>query len=388
MEKNREIWVDWMRITACFLVMVVHSAEPYYLGGYGPMILSRADLFWVSLLDSFGRMSVPMFVLASSYLQFPLQYPTREFFKRRARRILIPFVIWTLIYLFVKGDPRTDALGLAFNFSFSAGHLWFIYMLVGLYLLMPLLSPWAEKVSRKELKAYIGIWLFTTIIPYLRILLGDGGLSVTMGPGGIPNEALLPLWGECCWNHNGTFYYLSGIAGYMLLGLYFRRFAAIGSWRKTLCTALPLLIFGMALVQGGFLLTASKLSGGVFPISGEASDTVLLEQSLYNDTLGVALMTIGMIVLMRKITAGGSFYKKIVLPVSKASYGMYLAHMLVLSVVCEWFRNVLGLGEDGILGFWTCGAGILGSAIVSYLIVAVLAVAVQHIPKVGKYIMG
>ena len=33
MEGNREVWIDWMRIAACFLVMVVHSTEPFYLGG-------------------------------------------------------------------------------------------------------------------------------------------------------------------------------------------------------------------------------------------------------------------------------------------------------------------------------------------------------------------
>ena len=30
---GREIWLDWVRVIACFMVMVVHSTEPFYLGG-------------------------------------------------------------------------------------------------------------------------------------------------------------------------------------------------------------------------------------------------------------------------------------------------------------------------------------------------------------------
>ena len=41
--RSREVWIDWMRIAACFMVMVVHSTEPFYLGGEGSQILTRAD---------------------------------------------------------------------------------------------------------------------------------------------------------------------------------------------------------------------------------------------------------------------------------------------------------------------------------------------------------
>lgn len=74
MEKNREVWVDWMRVAACFLVMVVHSTEPFYLGGDGTLVLTRTDALWAALFDSFARACVPVFVVASSYRSF--QYTT------------------------------------------------------------------------------------------------------------------------------------------------------------------------------------------------------------------------------------------------------------------------------------------------------------------------
>ena len=40
LEKKREVWIDWMRVIACFLVLVVHSVEPFYLGGEGSQMQS------------------------------------------------------------------------------------------------------------------------------------------------------------------------------------------------------------------------------------------------------------------------------------------------------------------------------------------------------------
>ena len=135
---KRAIWVDWMRVAACFMVMLVHSTEPFYLGGEGAQILTRSDAFWAAFFDSFVRACVPLFIVASSFLQFPLHYTTGEFFRRRAVRILIPFAIWTVVYALVWGEPVENFRGLLLNFNYAAGHLWFVYMLVGLYLIIPL----------------------------------------------------------------------------------------------------------------------------------------------------------------------------------------------------------------------------------------------------------
>ena len=96
----REIWIDWLRVAACFMVMVVHSTEPFYLGGDGSLILTRADAFWSAVTDSLVRSCVPLFVIASSYLQFPLRYRTREFFSRRVKRVLLPLLVWSFVYAF------------------------------------------------------------------------------------------------------------------------------------------------------------------------------------------------------------------------------------------------------------------------------------------------
>ena len=387
MERQREIWIDTLRVVACFLVMMTHSNEPFYLGGEGSLILTRADAVWVAILNVLPRASVALFVVASSYLQFPLHYPTGEFFRRRAVRILAPFIIWTVVYALVWGEPVQNFKDLLLNFNYAAGHLWFVYMLSGLYLLMPLLSPWAEKVGRKELLVYLGIWLFTTIIPFIRQWAG-GAAPVIYGPSGIPNAAKYPLWGEASWNTYGLFYYFSGFVGYMLLGLYFRRFVGELDWKKTLAVAVPVFLGGFAICSLGFLSRVWADCGGNFPVEGPVGLAALWEGPWLNDTFGVALMTIGWILVLRKVKGDGAFYKTVILPVSKASYGMYLCHMLLLGIISAWLRAALGLGTDGVLGVWTTPVQVFGTSLLSFVGVAVFCVLVQRIPRVGKWIVG
>ena len=388
MNNNRQIWIDWLRVAACFMVFVVHSTEPFYLGGDGALILNETDAFWSSFFDTLVRSCVPLFIIASSYLQFPTKYPAGEFFKRRTVRVLIPFVIWTIVYAFVWGEPVENFRNLLLNFNYAAGHLWFVYMLIGVYLLMPILSPWAEKVEKKELQIYLGIWLFTTLIPIIRDLASGGETLVIYGPSGLPRQALFPLWGEASWNAYGTFYYFSGFIGYLLLGLYFRRFVGELSWKKTLAISIPCYIAGHGITFCGFLRRVYETAGGEFPVGGLVEKAVWWETTWCNDTVGVALMTIGWILLFKKINCSGCFYNKVLLPVSKASYGVYLAHLLVLVPICGAVRSWLGSADAGVLGLWTTPVEILLSAVIAFVATSAVAVVLQRIPKIGKFIMG
>ena len=385
---DREKWIDWMRVAACLMVMVVHSTEPFYLGGEGSRILTEGDAYWASFFDTFVRACVPLFVVASSYLQFPLHYSTGEFLRRRAQRVLVPFLCWSIVYALAWGEPVDNLRSLLLNFNYAAGHLWFVYMLVGIYLLMPMLSPWAERVGKRELQFYLLLCFATTLIPFVRALAADGAAPVIYGPTGIPNRALYPLWGEASWNTYGLFYYLSGFIGYLLLGLYLRRFVGNLSWGKTLAVALPAWLAGFAICFGGFIVMVMNDAGGQFPIEGPTGLAAAWETTWINDTAGVFLMTIGWILVFRKINAGGWFYRNVLLPISKASYGMYLCHMIALAFFSGWLRESLGTGVDGQLGIWTTPVQILLTALLTFATVALFCVAVQRIPKLGKWVVG
>ena len=384
---KRTVWIDWLRVTAIFLVVIVHSTEPFYLGGEGSLILTHSDLLWVTFFDTFARACVPLFIVASSFLQFPLEKPIGSFLRRRAIRVLVPFIIWTIIYATVWGEPVENFKSLLLNFNYAAGHLWFVYMLVGIYLLIPMLSPWAMKVSRRQLLFYLGICFLTTVIPFIREIY-SGEVPVIYGPTGIPNIAKYPLWGECSWNAYGTFYYFSGFIGYLLLGLYVRRFMPQWSWGKTALAGIIPWLTGFAICFFGFYLRVQASSAGIYPFEGPVGIAALWETPWFNDTTGVALMAFGWIVLYRRIGASGSIYQRLTLPVANASYGVYLCHMLILVWVSGFMRQWLGSGNAGYLGCWTTGIEIIATAIITFALSTIACMIVERIPKIGKYIVG
>lgn len=65
------------------MVLVIHASELYYFGAEGQTYLaSRTDAFWVTFFETLCRACVPLFVIASSYLLFPVAQPTGVFLKR------------------------------------------------------------------------------------------------------------------------------------------------------------------------------------------------------------------------------------------------------------------------------------------------------------------
>lgn len=367
---SRIVFLDWLRFISCFMVMLVHSIEPFYLGGpEGTFIATSTDAFWVTVINSALRPAVPLFVIASSYLLFPVKTDTLTFFKRRFSRVVIPFIIWSLLYAFVpmigsggQIDIASNLKALPFNFVMtSSGHLWFVYMLIGVYLLMPLLSPWIRQVSRKEEKIFLYVWTFTTILPLLRPV----AQSVT---------GSTALWGECPWNAFGTFYYISGYIGIIVLGHYIRTYAGEISWKKTLCYAIPFWLIGYAVTAGGFWHIMPAESG--FPISAPYEKAVEMETTWNFCTFGVVMQTVAYFLILRKFTSDGWFYKNIVLPISKMSYGMYLMHMFVLIPVFSMVRS------------WELPsvAVMLLSATITYLISSVIARLLSFLPK-SKYLI-
>lgn len=156
MDNQRVVFLDYLRVVACFMVMLVHACEPFYLGGEGTYIANSYDALWVTLINSALRCCVPLFIMASSYLLFPLKVDSVTFFRRRAVRILVPFAAWSILYAVVPMWGCSDGFSikqnlanLTLNLNMHAGHLWFVYMLIGVYIAMPILSPWVERLSKR-----------------------------------------------------------------------------------------------------------------------------------------------------------------------------------------------------------------------------------------------
>ena len=87
--KERIVYLDYIRVFACFLVMLVHASEYFYgfippelleegaaasnLAGPKSYLCSEADRLWVSLYDGFSRIAVPLFMIVSAFLLVPMK---------------------------------------------------------------------------------------------------------------------------------------------------------------------------------------------------------------------------------------------------------------------------------------------------------------------------
>ena len=121
-------------------------------------------------------------------------------------RVLFPFLVWCVIYAFyqfMRGNADLSAtliniLHIPVNYGTQVGHLWYVYMLLGIYLFAPIISHWLQTAPKSQIQFYLIIWAITMTIPYIHLLFSE-------------------IWGECFWNKTPMLYYFSGFLGFAVL---------------------------------------------------------------------------------------------------------------------------------------------------------------------------
>ena len=326
---KRIVFLDYLRVFACFLVMLVHASENFYgavgasdMAGPQSWLETEADRLWVSIYDGFSRMSVPLFMIVSAFLLVPMkeEQTSWQFYRRRFLRILPPFFFFMILYstlpvLWGQIDFPTSLRDLSrifLNFPTVAGHLWFMYPLIGLYLFIPVISPWLRKATASEERFFILLFLISTCMPYLGRWFGE-------------------LWGQCFWNEYHVLWYFSGYLGYLVLAHYIRVHL---DWSRT-----KRFYAGLFSMISGAVLTI--LSFYVQAVPQVIHETPVIEVGWAFCTINCALLTVGAFLMFscidKKETPG------LVSSVSNASYGMYLVHIFWLGLWVSVFKTNLAL---------------------------------------------
>ncbi len=172
-EIERESWVDFVRATAIFLVVLLHSAAPWVYR-YG--LISDFDWQVGNIIDSATRVAVPLFFMTTGYLLVSKPISLKTYFNNRVRRIAIPWLAWSIIYLLYKslrsGVPTTISEGLL---ELANGdvyfHFWFLYALIGLYLFIPVIAWFLECDAQRRSLYFLIAWIVAaSIIPFLDVL--------------------------------------------------------------------------------------------------------------------------------------------------------------------------------------------------------------------------
>lgn len=348
-KENRIVFLDYLRAVTCYLVILVHACEFYYLGDS----LSEANVFWANLIDSGLRAAVPIFVMVSSYLLLPMKDEVEVFFKKRFTRVLIPFAVWSLLYATLPAlwgaidlpTVKEQLIRLTYNFNMSSGHLWYIYMFIGIYLFMPVLSPWLKTVKKKHEEWFLIIWFLSTFHHYAKYLSGDE----------------YGILGECLWNEFTPFFYFSGFIGYVVLAHYIRTYVN-WSLAKSISIAVPFYLVGWA------------VSYFTFDYFYPTGDAYLFELGWRFCAPNTVLTTFAIFILFKCIKSTKT--PAIVNDISKLSYGMYLAHIFVLNEVYKIFNHI----ESTPVKIYLI-------AVVTFILTYLLVKLLSYLPK-SKYIVG
>jgi surface polysaccharide O-acyltransferase-like enzyme len=289
-------WANDLRTLAIVAVIVLHVAAT--ISDYYPHI-SLAYLQTSLWYDSAVRWGVPIFLMLSG--SFALEHydgRLKIFFSKMFSRIILPFLFWTIVYLFAFSwwelratSQSTTQLAAFIGKQFiegSASHLWYVYLIVSLYLTFPIISKWTKQATDKEYLYFLVVWIVLII--------------------------LNPFLSEV--DNNFDFNFFTGYLGYIILGNFL--------FKTNRKTARPVLI---TLFFTAYVYTAARSC----IISVQSNK--LNEKFLENLSPNVVTMAVCVYLLFKKKNHfSGALPRKIVDTIATHSYGIYLAHILVLNV--------------------------------------------------------
>ena len=340
--KKRETELDILRFIAMMAVIWVH------VGGMGTNKLptTAPDCQWLIFLKSIMTWQIPIYVMISGrfFLDPDRQMPFSKIMKS-VGRLVLAFVIWNIVYqiFYILTDSYA---GLNWKGVLSQGligpyHFWYLYMIIGMYLITPLLRKIAED---KKLSEYFIIlfFIFSFLTKYGSEFPFVGGTV----------DAMLD---------NMNMEFVLGYTGYYILGYYLRKFPISGKWERLLyICSIAMLVFGASAntfcsIQEG--VYTERFTGYTNP------NTIIIAVAVYT----LFINRIGKIAFSNQ-TIG------LITKLSECSFGVYLVHALILEVFA-----LTGLKP-------TFLHPVLAMPLITILTFAVgvtIVVMIRKIPKVG-----
>ncbi len=162
--------VDLIRTIAIGMVIFVHASFfPYKIPGeITPTVI--VNWFAADIFGAIGYLGVPLFVMLSGALLLnpgKVDEPMGEFFRKRFNRIGLPLIFWTVVYFawsFAIWEKPVTLFNIGQGLiSGSYPILWFLYLLVGIYLITPILRTLVKHIDRKQFKLLLAMWFVGTV---------------------------------------------------------------------------------------------------------------------------------------------------------------------------------------------------------------------------------
>ncbi len=305
--RERVAYADLLRILSVFAVIVIHVANG------GELASDIGSLNWhiCNLYNTSVRWAVPVFVMLSGmFLLNPdKDVCIRKVYGKYVLRILLAIAVWGLFYRCTdiafsryirhKEISRNAAIVEILEIPFGTAwfHLWYLYMIIGLYVMTPIYRVFTRYASKKEALYLLAVFALSGIcLPFLKKIL------VMVHP-----RLALNLYVTETVNYTGYFF-----AGY-----YFSKLSLTKRQRKLLYAA-------------GIVAFAVTAVGTAVVSSREGTISELLYENLSPTTMIESVMVF---VLARQIWSERNFNERtarIITKLSSCAFGIYLIHIFVM----------------------------------------------------------
>lgn len=303
-------YFDCLRAMAILAVVVLHVSGQ----NFRYIDIHSGDWITMNIWESVSRWGVPVFTMISGALFLSSDYTIGRLLRKNVLRIGIAFFSWSVIYLILTNETWEFSAVITQLFT-GYFHMWFLYMIVGMYLLVPILRHMVQdqKVTRYFLLLCL---LFACALPQLVKLVDV--YSGTLGNLGQSMLGLLDLK------------YVMGFTGYFVLG-YVLHHTEISikttRWIYFGSIAAVFLTFVGTIIISFYEGTANTLLYENFSIN------TLLESAavflLIKNRLGGEPVPIG--------SAGPSRSESIIRFLSNCSFGIYLIHPACIYALDHYF---------------------------------------------------
>ncbi len=338
---NRDCWIDLLKIIACFLVVVNHTGG--YLLEYSGLT-PGATLFY-SINFSICKIGVPLFIMISGYLLLKRCSDFKDMFKR-ITRVLVPLIVLSAIFYFrAKGFSIENVDNFIFDFIKEPVIIpfWYLYMLIGLYLVTPFIQKMVKNFETKDFRYLIIICLLIPatipVICYFFKISINSNFTV----------ALLPIY--LC---------------YYIAGLYISKIPLRKKYRNIalICFIVPIILFVCSMY---------------IPVINGENISYALDASTYINVGLPALSSFYLMMYYFQNKKFGERTKQIISSIASVTFGIYLFHMFINYKI----YNLVVM--QYIFGF-NCYLGILLVEILTFAICGIVTYFLKKIPYVKKYL--
>ncbi len=164
--KSRKLHYDILRVLAAFSVVMLHSAAQFWYD----LDIRSAEWIIANSYDALFRFGVPVFVMISGaiFLDKAYELDIKRLYKHNVLKMVVFYIIWSVAYgLFDIRNWDLKAAGvkpILREFLLGRYHLWFIPMIAGIYVLLPVLKSWVENAKKKNIEYFLVLFVVLQIL--------------------------------------------------------------------------------------------------------------------------------------------------------------------------------------------------------------------------------